>query len=158
MIRILFALMTITAALTGCNADQGPGALREAVTGDCVRIGLGKDDTWETAECGSDQGEKYKVVATFDTDDADACRGQADSDRGMRLLTGDPRTVCLRWLPRAGECLNTGYGTYHACAAGGGHKVTSTHPGSQDRQLCKTGRARVYQADRQVVCLGPNTT
>lgn len=157
---VMLGLLAATATLTACDSQpDGSDVLRGAAPGSCVRIGFGAQDEWEAVGCDSDAASKYKVLSATDGADTDAsaCKGQPDVDTGKIVLIDPKRTVCLRWAPKVGECVAQGQGHYFDCTAGGGHKVTAVHQGT-DSEKCTSGElARVYEGDSMVVCLAVNT-
>lgn len=78
----------------------------------------------------------------------------------MSTISEDPVTVCLRFQPQVGECLNLhAVGAYYIdCAGGRGNKVTARNFETTDKNVCEPPgeRARVYTTAEEVMCLAIN--
>lgn len=159
----VLVLVAVTVGLTaGCEQDpKGADALEAATEGSCVRSGFAAQETWEGAMCDDTATTaKFKVLKVIQEDNGAACQQVADADTAMSTTSEDPVTVCLRFQPQVGECLNLSEaGAYYIdCAEGGGSKVTAVNTETTDKDVCEPpgDTARVYASDKEVMCLAIN--
>lgn len=158
----VLVLIAVAAGLTGCEQEpKGADALEAATEGSCVRSGFAAQETWEAAVCDETATTaKFKVLKVLQEDNGAACQEVADADTGMSTTSDDPVTVCLRFQPQVGECLNLdAAGAYYIdCAGGGGSKVTAMNTETTDKDICEPPdeRARVYATAEEVMCLAIN--
>lgn len=156
--RLLALLLALGLVLTGTSCSEDPPAVADAKVGDCVVAPESSDGDWEQVDCGSNARD-YAVLEIVDAVEAtegveSVCTEQRDFDLSLSPTKGEKPTLCLQQTPEVGECIDQG--SYVDCDGGTGAEVIAVLPGTDTSECPRKARdARVYQADKTVVCVRP---